>query len=129
MPTAREELEQPKMPTTREELDRAVRLTMSVKEESPLNFHQATIYYCCVSDEAPLQQKLGYFAVSAFLVVLQCGVVAALFLDLMGENSGCRTNADCITYSTAGASYCSPYIGRCESCTCSIYLSRRLLHL
>ena len=75
-----------------------------------------------MSDEAPLPKKLGYFAVSAFLVVLQCGVVAALFLDLMGDAGGCRTNADCITASTAGASYCSPHIGKCEMCTCSISL-------
>jgi hypothetical protein len=98
------------MPTDSAGLQDFIKRTMAKAQETPLNLHQATVYYCCVKD-CPVEQKLLFVSLSVGLTVLQVLTVGALFWNLMA--TGCRSNEDCLD---DGFQFCHPLSNACDTC-------------
>eukprot|EP01050_Picozoa_sp_SAG11_P036519 SAG11_NODE_13941_length_632_cov_1.056285_1_plen_199_part_10 len=67
------------MPTDTTQLDDFFRHAATVRGESPMNWHQATVYFCCVKEDSTLVQKILFMAASIVIVAFQFRVCVAVF--------------------------------------------------
>jgi hypothetical protein len=111
------------MPTSRSELWQVIKNASAKRTESPLNLHQATVYYCLVKEDALPWQKALFLGLSFTIVILQAWVPAALFAEMMEGNYQdlhCSVNSDCFKF---GSSFCHPaevplgHHHQCNKCT------------
>lgn len=120
------------MPTSRDELWQVIKSASAKRTESPLNLHQATVFYCLVKKDALPWQKALFLGLSFIIIVLQAWVPAALFAEMMeGNYQGlhCSVNSDCYKF---GSSFCHPaevplgHYHQCNKCVDAYELDEEL---
>ena len=78
-------------------------------ELMPSSFHQATIYFCLVSENASWSKKVLYKLGSVLLIFMQCVVSAAIGIGTV--YTSCFDEEKC-----AGGLWCNMETNKCESC-------------
>ena len=76
---------------------------------APLNMHQATVYYCCKAEGAPLGLKIFFMVVTYLLVIFQMAVCLAVQAGI--ERPSCVDDSQC---KTIPRETCSQ--GQCQGC-------------